>query len=66
MRIHLPESGGFSLIGGQEEEQAVAKGTGQISWKVQAGEAGSYHFVVTSGLARGDQDIEIRKPSGFR
>jgi hypothetical protein len=66
MRIHLPEYGGFSLIGGQEEEQIAAKGTGQASWKVQAGEAGSYHFVVTSGLARGDQDIEIRKPSGFR
>src|SRR5205807_2993772 len=26
MRIHLPEYGGFSLIGGQEKEQVVAKG----------------------------------------
>jgi hypothetical protein len=66
VRIHLPESGGFSLVPGQEEERMMNKGSSQVSWKVRAGEAGSYHFVVTSGLTRGDLDLSVRNPSGFR
>jgi hypothetical protein len=66
VRIHLPENGGFSLVPGQEEERTVAKGTDRVAWTVRAGEAGSYHLVVTSGLPRGDLDFKVRKPSGFR
>jgi len=66
VRIHLPENGGFSLVPGQEEERIVARGTDHVSWTVRAGEAGSYHLVVTSGLSRGDLDFKVRKPSGFR
>jgi hypothetical protein len=64
LRIHLPE--GFSLVEGQEEMPAVAKRTGQASWRVRAGQAGSYHLVVTSGFFRGDQDFVVRTPSSFR
>lgn len=66
--IHLPASGGFSLVGGQKHGQTVTRKAdlGMASWKVRAGEGGSYSLVVTSGLARADQDFEVRSPSGFR
>ncbi|HEV2946499.1 MAG TPA: hypothetical protein VGX70_03935, partial [Gemmataceae bacterium] len=63
--LHLPENGGFSLSEGEEKGQ-ISTAKGQASWKVRAGEAGSYHLVVTSGLARADLDLEVRKPSSFR
>jgi hypothetical protein len=63
--LHLPENSGFSLVDGQKKGQSGGE-KGRVSWRVRAGEAGTYHLVVTSGLARADQDIEIRKPSGFR
>jgi hypothetical protein len=64
VRIHLPE--GFSLAPGQAEEQTSAKESGQVSWTLQAGDSGSYHLTVTSGMNRADQNFEVRKPSGFR
>jgi hypothetical protein len=63
--LHLPENGGFSLSEGEERGQ-ISTAKGQATWKVRAGEAGSYHLVVTSGLARADLDLEVRKPSSFR
>jgi len=65
IHLHLPEDGGFSLVDGQERGQAGGE-KGQASWKVRAGEAGRYILVATSGLARVDQDIEIKRPSAFR
>jgi hypothetical protein len=66
LRMHLPEQGGFSLLPGQEEARIVPKGTSRVSWSVRAGDAGTYRFVVTAGLKRGDLDVKVRKPSGFR
>lgn len=66
LRMHLPEDAGFSLLPGQEEGRIVPKGTSRFSWTVRAGEAGAYRFVVTAGLKRGDLEVKIRKPSGFR
>jgi hypothetical protein len=63
--IHLPDHGGFSLLDGQEKG-VMTSTSGQASWRVRTGEAGSYHFVVTSGLSRGDLDLEVRRPSSFR
>jgi hypothetical protein len=63
--IHLPDHGGFSLLEGQEPG-VISSAAGQASWKVRAGEAGSYRLVVTSGLSRADLDLEVRKPSSFR
>ena len=66
--IQLPANGGFSLVDGQKKGQVVSKGAdmGRVSWKVRAGDAGSYRLGVTSGLGRAEQDIEVRSPSGFR
>jgi hypothetical protein len=61
VKINLPKTGGFSLAAG-EEEQTVEKGTdySQVSWKVKAGQPGSYRFEVTSGSAQERLDIEVR------
>jgi hypothetical protein len=63
--IHLPENAGFSLGEGQQEGKSGGE-KGQATWKVQAGSAGSYHLVVTSGLSRADLEIVVRRSSGFR
>jgi hypothetical protein len=68
VKINLPRTGGFSLAAGQGEEQTVEKGTdySQVSWKVKAGEVGTYRLEVTTGLAREHLDIEVRRASAFR